>query len=281
MTIRDAVSLTAAIAAMVAIAPVAPARAAESPCDCPSDVDGDGAIGFPDLLIVLSSWGPCPGCPADVDGDGVVGFPDLLAALSEWGPCVFEYGPVRDDEEAEQIGLEMLGPGGALLLADAIYSRADRDLDLIRAVRPELAGEAHTPAWAPAQIILQKVAGAPTGEYDALNACMQLVEEDNFAFDLWLLTFPGHLNVERLAEIYEALDSVTFAEPNGLVGGQNFWSPVELARGAWRWTVDDGWNDCFDGCDCHRVYVIDVAADGAISIVSITEWGQPWCDFGG
>jgi hypothetical protein len=57
---------------------------------CPADLDGDGAIGFPDLLTVLAAWGACPEPPApcaDVDGDASVGFPDLLAVLAGWGPC--------------------------------------------------------------------------------------------------------------------------------------------------------------------------------------------------
>jgi len=54
---------------------------------CTNDLDGDGAVGFPDLLAVLASWGPCEGCPADLDHDGTVAFPDLLAVLSSWGPC--------------------------------------------------------------------------------------------------------------------------------------------------------------------------------------------------
>jgi probable HAF family extracellular repeat protein len=48
------------------------------------DVDGDGAIGLSDLLIVLAAWGPCDGCPADLDGDGRVGFNDLLIVLNDW-----------------------------------------------------------------------------------------------------------------------------------------------------------------------------------------------------
>jgi hypothetical protein len=57
------------------------------PPPCPGDLDGDGIVGFPDLLIVLSMWGPCPGCPGDIDGDDIVGFPDLLIVLSTWGDC--------------------------------------------------------------------------------------------------------------------------------------------------------------------------------------------------
>jgi hypothetical protein len=53
-----------------------------------ADVDGDGLVGFPDLLLVLAAWGPCPAppaeCPTDIDGDGITGFADLLEVLSGW-----------------------------------------------------------------------------------------------------------------------------------------------------------------------------------------------------
>jgi hypothetical protein len=54
---------------------------------CPGDVDCSGAVGFGDLLAVLSNWGPCDGCPSDIDGSGDVGFSDLLLLLAAWGPC--------------------------------------------------------------------------------------------------------------------------------------------------------------------------------------------------
>jgi bacillopeptidase F len=54
---------------------------------CPTDLDVTGDVGFGDLLLVLSAWGPCPGCPEDLDDNGDVGFSDLLTVLSEWGPC--------------------------------------------------------------------------------------------------------------------------------------------------------------------------------------------------
>jgi hypothetical protein len=60
--------------------PVAPA--------CPADLTSDGAVGAPDLAMLLGAWGPCTkSCPADLDGDGVVGAPDLSLLLSEWGAC--------------------------------------------------------------------------------------------------------------------------------------------------------------------------------------------------
>lgn len=57
-------------------------------CETPGDLDGDGVIGTSDLLILLSSWGPCDDCDncvADLDGDCNVGTSDLLILLSNWG----------------------------------------------------------------------------------------------------------------------------------------------------------------------------------------------------
>jgi hypothetical protein len=52
------------------------------------DIDGDGVVGFGDLLIVLAEWGRCPAppaeCPADLTRDAEVGFNDLLAVLAAW-----------------------------------------------------------------------------------------------------------------------------------------------------------------------------------------------------
>lgn len=54
---------------------------------CQGDVNNDGTVGVPDLLIVIQSWG-YPGGPADVDGDGIVNASDLLFIIMTWGPCL-------------------------------------------------------------------------------------------------------------------------------------------------------------------------------------------------
>ena len=51
----------------------------------PGDLDGDGVIGFNDLVMLLAQWGPCAGCAADLDGSGDVGFGDLIMLLTNWG----------------------------------------------------------------------------------------------------------------------------------------------------------------------------------------------------
>ena len=50
----------------------------------PGDLNGDGVVGFPDLIALLSEWGLCSGCPADLDGNGEVGFTDLVILLSNF-----------------------------------------------------------------------------------------------------------------------------------------------------------------------------------------------------
>ena len=57
---------------------------------CPRDLNGDGIIGFADIVQLLAAWGDCPGpgsCEADVNGDGSVGFADLLEILAAYGDC--------------------------------------------------------------------------------------------------------------------------------------------------------------------------------------------------
>lgn len=54
---------------------------------CPADVDGNGAVEFGDILLILGAWGPCGDCPEDIDGNGAVEFADLLLLLGAWGPC--------------------------------------------------------------------------------------------------------------------------------------------------------------------------------------------------
>jgi hypothetical protein len=54
---------------------------------------GDGLVNTADLLLVINSWGACPGCPADIapagppQGDDLVNTADLLTVINNWGLC--------------------------------------------------------------------------------------------------------------------------------------------------------------------------------------------------
>jgi hypothetical protein len=55
--------------------------------ECPADVNTSGAVDIDDLLMVISSWGPCTSCEADINSSGAVDIDDLLAVIRAWGPC--------------------------------------------------------------------------------------------------------------------------------------------------------------------------------------------------
>ncbi|MCP3903965.1 MAG: hypothetical protein GY715_10060 [Planctomycetes bacterium] len=35
----------------------------------------------------IGAWGPCGGCPEDLNGNGAVDFADILVVIAAWGPC--------------------------------------------------------------------------------------------------------------------------------------------------------------------------------------------------
>ena len=59
--------------------------------DCVWDVDFSGQVRVPDLIKLLSCWGPLTGdlvCAClDIDSSGDVRVPDLIALLAKWGVC--------------------------------------------------------------------------------------------------------------------------------------------------------------------------------------------------
>ncbi len=269
-------TLTAALALGASVALSFSTQAAP-PCN--ADLDDNGVVGASDVLHLLANWGPCKGCIADLNGDGTVGASDILALLADWGPTVFDYSPVLDNPEAEQIALEMLGAGGPLRPDFADYERIITDQALIRVADKRLADQTHSPVWLANQMIVQRAEGDPQQDYLCLNEFYQVTLEDHLFSNWYVLTFADGLNIPALTSIYTEAASVLFAEPNGIIGGQNFWNPTPLGDGIWRWNIDDGWTDCFDGCDCHRVYIIETDAKGTVEIISINEYGQPWCEF--
>lgn len=279
--------------ASIALAGLSGAATAQVTCgDCPEDIVADNVVDTNDLLELLASWGPCdqpcpPTCAADIAGTSCeVGTEDLLALLGAWGTCQFDY-VERDNAEAEQISLEMLGGGGPLLPSDEQYNRIVQDLDAIRAEVPDLQQQTHSPVWVPNQLIVKVLNAASEpelAEYDCLNEYYAVADID-FLFKSgngawYVLTFGGNINIPALAQEYVSLAAVEFGDPNFMIGGQNFWTPTPLGDGIWSWEIDDGWHDCFDGCDCHRVYTIETDAEGNVTVIDINEFGQSWCEFG-
>lgn len=265
--------------------PLAVAAWADCPLDpCRGDLNGDQSVTLADLSILLSDFGCAPpaNCVGDVDGDNDTDLPDLSILLSTFGlRCgPFEYPPPSSDPVAEQIGLETLGPAGPLFASDDLIARVRIDLDAIVQAQPLLANQPHTPEWVPDHVLVGLVAGANRDDYDCLNRYYEAVVFGSIpSLNLEFLRFPRALNPEAMSAIYSQLAEVNYAEPDGLIGGENFWRPTPLPNGVWQWQVDDGFTDCFDGCDCHRVYDFDTDGLGGAAQTGYNEFGMPWCEF--
>ncbi len=58
---------------------------------CVQDIDGSGDVRVPDLIKLLSCWGPLTGDPVcaclDIDASNDIRVPDLIAMLAKWGVC--------------------------------------------------------------------------------------------------------------------------------------------------------------------------------------------------
>ena len=77
----------------------------------PGDIDGDGAVGFTDFLVLSANFGMTGGiAEGDIDGDGSVGFPDFLVLSSNFGQSA------AVAAVPEPTAISMLGLGGLLLL---------------------------------------------------------------------------------------------------------------------------------------------------------------------
>lgn len=257
---------------------------AQTECAGLGDLDADGTVGFADLgafAACMAGPGVTPACDpvvaarADFAPDGDVDLGDFAVLTSLAGRQYFDYGPQRASLEAEMLAMELTGQ---LRAPDAQYDRILGDLARIRAAYPALVTVTDDPDYVPNELIVKLVAGQPLDEYNALNAYYLLTDQELIFGTWWTLSFCDHLNANVLGPIYAALAAVEFAEPNYLIGMDDQITVAALG-GTYRYTIDDGFLDCFDGCDCHRVWVIDVSLFGSVTLVSYQEYGQSWCEF--
>lgn len=262
------------------------AAVAQQTCFGPGDINADSRVNAGDWLAFETCLAgpdvtvPPPGSDpeqfarADLAGDGDVDLADLAALMPLMGQAYFDYGPHRDNLEAEMLAMALRQ---TLRADESDYQRILRDLALIRAEYPKLQNVIDDTDWVPKELILKLVAGQPTAGYQALNRFYQVVQERVYTWGI-VLTFCDNLNAEVLASKYAALPEVQWASPNYLYGIENY--IIVTDRGdRWDYWIDDGFWDCFDGCDCHREWLLQVDAQGTVYLISYLEWGMPWCVF--
>ena len=255
----------------------------EQTCWGPGDIDADAAVSagdlaaFADCLAGPEQPATCspPIAPrADLEGDDDVDLRDCAELMQLVGTAYFNYGPRRDNQEAEMLAMALRG---TLRAGNSDYDRILRDLGLIRAAYPDLVTVIDDPDYVPNQLIVKLLAGQPTDGYEALNQYYLVTDEEVYTWGR-VLTFCDNLNAPVLAAEYAALPEVDWAEPNGLIGNDDIITVADMG-GVFSYTIDDGFWDCFDGCDCHRLWVFYVTWAGQVTLESYEEYGQSWCEF--
>jgi len=192
------------------------------------------------------------------------------------GPGLFDYGPHRDNVEAELLAMDLTG---ALRAPDHEYNRILRDLALIRTAYPILGPEIDGMDYVPTELTVKMDPAVSWSGYDALNQYYQVIDDRVFFGDWRILTFCDNINPNALRVEYEALPEVLVAEPDYMIGVANFIT-ISLLGDTYRYDIEDGFHDCTDSCDCARLWLIDVAADGTVTLQSYSEYGPwSWCVF--
>lgn len=177
------------------------------------------------------------------------------------------------ERDATELALEI---SGELLPPTDLHNRILLDLEAIRQFDPRMTCLGHREKWAVGELMLSLTPDAyaqyQRGDYqglDVLNAAYGPVTISDMGFGSTVLhlKFSQPYHPERLAAVYEALDGVVYAEPNGLIGD----SGTIFVSGN-QYTLSYGWGDCPSGCIDEHFWTYAVA-DGKVQLVG--ESGDP------
>jgi len=259
---------------------------ADTGCYGQVDFDEDGMVTGADFQVFLECvvgpdvTEPPPGCSpdtfarADLDGDGDVDLHDASLMSKLAGFTYFDYGPSRNNLEAELLAMAV---SRQLRAPDTEYDRILRDLDLIREEYNDLRSVIDDEDYVPTEMLVGVDDTVPLDDYHTLNEFYGVLDEEIHTF-YRLLTFCDNLNMPELGPKYETVPGINYAEPNYWIGIDDYIT-IEVIGDVYRYNIDDGFLDCFDGCDCHREWLIDVDQAGTVTLISYEEWGYSYCNF--
>ncbi|MEM8947555.1 MAG: hypothetical protein AAGD11_20445 [Planctomycetota bacterium] len=169
--------------------------------------------------------------------------------------------------EADLLAVEVTGQ---LLPSEALAEQIQGDLAVIRNTYPAFADIRVRPYWMPGELLvgLQPTAfaqyenGTFTG-FDPLFASLGVPDIQAYSFQPTLvLDFGRVYHGERLAELFDNIDGVRYAEPNYLIGDGD-----DIVAGPNRtYTLSRGSGDCPAGCISRQSWDFTVTSDGVFSI---------------
>ena len=197
----------------------------------------------------------------------------LIFASNSWGQRLDVWNDPR--VEAEYLAVEITGElRPPVRLADQIQA----DLAAIRSAFPDFADVRVLPDWMPGEVLAGLTAsaysdfkhGSFTG-FDHLYATLGIPETRAHDFGQWVhLQFGQVYHGVRLAELFQPVSGVRYAEPNGIAGDGN----DIVARLDRTYTFSRGFGDCPAGCIYRESWNFTVT-DDAVFQGTLAEQTQP------
>lgn len=169
--------------------------------------------------------------------------------------------------DAEYLALEL---SGQLLPPTDLYQQLEQDLAAIRLHSPHMSLIAHFPPWVAGKLTVgltpaawaEFVAGT-YAEFETLDEEYRPVSIDQVdALQTLYLGFAQRFNPDALAPMYEALNGVSFATPDGTVGDGN---TIRVSQESAIYSFDLKWGSCASGCIHTYTWEYAVSTDGSVT----------------
>lgn len=189
----------------------------------------------------------------------------------------------RENKEAEEAALWL---SDSLIAPDNLYNAILRDLAAIRAEYSDSIPQVNitfVPPWVTGEIIIgvtdeaaQRIRNGQYNDLDSLNSVFGLSEMDTTLLRLGnfvVLSFKGRFHPKRLAEVYEHVPSVVYAEPNRIGGDFSNVYPWFFNSGL-TYLFREGEGDCPSGCIFSCYWYFRVTPSGI-------EYVGTWCTSSG
>jgi hypothetical protein len=265
---------------------ITPMSQASAQCIGPGDADANQIVDLSDFATLSGclngpgaalSNGVCEPQAAsvfDTDDDGDIDLRDYSRFATAFMMEYFNYGPHRENPEAERLAIQL---SGELRAPDEVYERVLRDLALLRELYSDLQGASDTREYVGDELLVHLVSPNNRGMFDTLNAYFLIVSDYEYHIvpGLHLLQFCDNLNAPVLVAEYEALDEVQNAEPDWVdctFGCAR--SQIEVSRSMtnYRYTFNyDAQNPADPNSACWRVRVLETDGVGQVLQVSCTD----------
>jgi hypothetical protein len=168
--------------------------------------------------------------------------------------------------EAEYLSLEI---SGELRPPVALANQIQDDLAAIRLARPDLANIHVFPSWVPGDLIVgftpEAFSEFEAGTFNGFNSLYaELGTPQSRTLDslkVAFLNFNQMYHGVRLAQLFQPVDGVRYAEPNGAIGDGN----DIVARANRTYTLSRGYGDCPAGCIYRESWDFTVTDNGVFS----------------